>query len=210
MSGPQRLLMAGGGGPSTITITDSFDRADNASVIGNTDTGQAWTIPFGGTWGIISNEAYQSANAGGGGNKAPAILIDSTKSNIDLSVNVTTQQTGNSVGAGLIFRYLDGSNYWLWYFYRGGGGGASWYLQKDGGATTIASGSVTNMVGTLRVVDNGVNSITVYLDGVSKATSSDTYQAGKTTQGIIMFYTSAGGANSGTGWRFNNYSLVGT
>lgn len=40
-----------------ITVTDSFDRADSATSLGNADTGQTW-VAYGGTVGISSGKAY--------------------------------------------------------------------------------------------------------------------------------------------------------
>lgn len=212
MSGPQRLLMAGGSS-APITVTDSFDRADSTTSMGNADTGQAW-VPRAGSsavWGIISNEAYQPTN-GTGTNKYEHASIDVGASNIDMSVDITAAQAGNSVSGGIMFRYTGITDYWDFIFNRSGAGALGWFLQyrTAGGFTTIASGTPGAITGTLRIVDNGVNSITAYINGASVATSSNTTHAGGTRQGIMCRYSSSGGANSGTGWRHNNYSMVGT
>lgn len=49
--------------PSAFSVTDSFDRADDAVSLGVADTGQAWSA-LSGTWGISGSQAYLPVAAG--------------------------------------------------------------------------------------------------------------------------------------------------
>ena len=48
---------------STVVVSDSFNRANSASSLGNADTGQAWSSVIG-TWGIDANRAYAVGTPG--------------------------------------------------------------------------------------------------------------------------------------------------
>lgn len=210
---PIKLLLASGGSSGPPSVTDSFNRADNSSSIGNADSGETWTVWGGGgvSFGITSNTAYQPTN-GSGTNVDVGTYIDGGTVARTIQVTITTAQTGNSVGAGLTFRHEDVNNHFLFMFYRSGGGSLFWFLQKVvvGANTTIANASASAITGTLKVVDTGSN-IKVYIDGVQVGTGggySETALNTKTKQGLYINYTSLGGANSGTGWRFNDYTSL--
>ncbi len=103
-----------GGGPTTGPVTlvsDTFTRADNASSLGNAETGQAW-VPgnFGDiavlpTYGVSGNKAYCP---NGGDQTDPHEWAESGFADVTITANVTV--TGPAY-LGLLFRRLDSSNY---------------------------------------------------------------------------------------------------
>lgn len=97
------------GGGDDIYVYDSFDRANSATTMGNANTGQTWT-PNNGTWGINSNQAYNS-----GGTAGVGTVIDCLHSNVILTCTLNRNGSG---GPGLIFRQVDTGNYW--YFWSDG------------------------------------------------------------------------------------------
>ena len=194
-----------------LLVFDSFNRADNPSVVGNADTGQTWAAPstgFGGTWGVIGNRAYQSVNAGGG-DWSTAMLINSGVVVSEISLDITTAQAGLVVGGGLVFRQLDSANLFILIFNRTSGGATNWYLQREAGGSfnVLASGAgPASLTGSIRVVDD-TSTITVLIDGVvSGSGSSPTYNT-QTKQGIFVIASAFFGANDATQWRFDNYEL---
>lgn len=199
---------------NTPVVSDSFNRANSFSPLGDADTGQTWGVSWLGsspTWGITSNRAYQSTNGSAAGFRQTFATIDSGVSDIDVSVEITTAQSGNAVQAGIVFRYQNVTNFNRMGLVRNSDASLSLILQK------CVSGSFTNLftpvtpgglTGTLRVVDNGSNSIEVFLDGVSQGTSSDTANSGQTKQGMFVAHSSTVGAGSGLDWRFDNYQVL--
>jgi hypothetical protein len=55
--------------PGAAIVTDSFERANNATTLGTADTGQTW-VTDSGTWGILGGKAYVPA----GGNDRSAVV----------------------------------------------------------------------------------------------------------------------------------------
>lgn len=156
----------------------------------------------------MGTTAYQSANDTSGGNIAVAAWIDSTHVPVDISLTITTAQAGNAVAAGITFRFLTAtSNCFFLTVNRSAAGALSWNLQKRVAAvqTNLANGALGSLTTTLRIVDTGT-SIDAYVGGTLVATVSDSNLNTNTKQGIIIFYTGTG-ANSGTGWRFDDYSV---
>lgn len=86
---------------------DSFNRANSTTVLGSTDRGEveAWTQNSG-TWGINGNAAYISAAA-----TSIATIVGSTDFE-RVQFQVTTWPAATVVG--LVFRFVDTSNFWWW------------------------------------------------------------------------------------------------
>lgn len=191
-------------------VEDLFTRADNASSAGSAPTGQAWTAHLC-TFGIASNELYQASNCGGSGIKYGIATVDPGAVG-DVAVDITTAQTGNTVSAGLIFRYVDTSNFWTFFCNKSSGGTVQWFLQKTiaNVTTTISNGSSgscfgTSMVGSLAVVDDG-STLDVKLSGSTVYTGSQSELNSATRVGVFCTYVSTSGANSCTGWRWDNFT----
>lgn len=86
--------------PSDISVTDSFDRADNASSMGNADTGQTW-VPVSSTWGISGNKAYIPTPANDKATWLNAGISDGV---------ITCYLTYQDPGDGILFRGLGVAN----------------------------------------------------------------------------------------------------
>lgn len=80
---------------------DTFNRADNASVIGTASDGSAWNV-LRGTWGISSNAASSSTSAA----SYPMATVDMPKQNVQIDL----LSTANGTGAALWV--TDSGNWW--------------------------------------------------------------------------------------------------
>lgn len=150
----------GGAASLPIVISDKFDRADNASSLGNADTGQTWTASAG-TWGIQSNRAYTPA---GTENYA---VIDSGILNLTAEVTLAVRVNRS----GIVFRFTDSANW-----YRFVLSSTTVFLQRRlaNATTSLSSFAVTPADGdVLKVVVNG-SQFMAYYNGELKATVNDT------------------------------------
>ena len=101
------------------TVTDTFNRANNALTMGNADTGQTWAPWVGGsapTWGIISNSAYNVDQIAGFGAVPSFVVIDAGMVNTIASVTILDGSAVGGLGLadqGLVFRWVDASNYYF-------------------------------------------------------------------------------------------------
>ncbi|SFE74364.1 hypothetical protein SAMN04487969_10643 [Paenibacillus algorifonticola] len=149
-----------GGRSSKLIAADSFDRDDNSSVLGLTDTGQPW-ISHTGTWGIQSQRAYTPA---GTENYATVdVGLTDYKAEISLSVRVNR--------SGLVFRFTDSSNW-----YRFVLSSTTVFMQRrlSGTTTSLSSFSVTPTDGdTMKIIVNG-SQFQGYYNNELKVTVTDT------------------------------------
>lgn len=98
---------AKGGTSANAAVADDFDRADNATSLGDTTTGQAWTA-VAGTWGIQGEAAYVAVpNQGAGGRNVAVVDLGSSNGAVEATAS------GISAGWGLVFRYQGPNNYWM-------------------------------------------------------------------------------------------------
>ena len=82
---------------------DDFDRADDPSSLGTAQSGQPWEASSG-TWGIQSGMATVTDTSGGTG---VALLPTQPREGlVEVTLAVATRD------AGIVFRHVDGSNYW--------------------------------------------------------------------------------------------------
>ncbi|ANY67312.1 hypothetical protein BBD42_13130 [Paenibacillus sp. BIHB 4019] len=175
---------SGGVTPVNPLISDSFDRADSASSLGNADTGQTWTVHTG-TWGIQGQRAYTPS---GTENYA---TIDSGI--VDYRAEVTLSVRVNR--SGLVFRFLDSANY-----YRFVLSSTTVFLQRRllGVTTSLSSFTVTPADGdVLRVVLNGMN-IMAYYNGELKANVNDI---------TFLLPTRVGMESAGSSCRLDNFKV---
>jgi hypothetical protein len=199
----------------TVLVTDDFNRADSTTdpgtPVGTISSG--WDEESlggsGGAWGISGNELYQATNRGGSGTRTHGVSVTVPATSVDISVDITAAQSGNVVTAGLYFRQATFNNYFRLVINRSSGGALGWFLQKciSGSFTTLASGTPGAATGTLRVTDDG-SEITAYINGAQVAQVTDTALNTNAEQGICVSYVSTSGANSGTGWRFDNFIMT--
>jgi hypothetical protein len=168
-------------------VGDSFTRADNASTLGNAETGQPWiTGPFSSVWGILSNQA-RCYTLG-------ITTIESGKS--DLLAIRTTVIAPTSTSR-VIFRLSDLQNNW----YFGGPGGTNYSLVKRIANVT------TNMVNTSTPVTTGDrvrvelrgSTIKAYVNNVLLANIDDNFNLTATQHGFT----------GSSGSIFDNFSVDG-
>ena len=87
------------------TVTDSFNRADSTTSLGNADTGQSWSSENT-NYGISSNAAYEVLGTAGG-----VVVIDPLFANVVVS-SVMSVLSDNDY-TGIVARYVDTANYYL-------------------------------------------------------------------------------------------------
>ncbi len=178
------------------TVSDSFDRADNASSLGTADSGEAWAS-VNGTWGVTGNQAYL---AGSGG--LPVAAIDTDHENI--TATVTIAATGGFFGV----------------FARGAAGMTSGYDDKfavlsnthtlliykfeSGAITTLASVVHPVVAGDTLGIRCSGTTISALVNGVIVASATSSAHLTNTVAGL---YLSTGLPTWGDA-RFDNFSAV--
>jgi hypothetical protein len=176
-----------------IFASDSFNRPDNASSLGNADTGQTWSLNTGGSYngnmGISSNQAYTTNTLT---NRACGSVVDTTHENVEITVTLT----GAQMYQGIICRFVDSQNL----IYMNHDGTAYRIGKTVNGVDTIISSvsKARNNGDILKVVANGSN-ICGYLNGflILSVTCTDMLTA--TKHGIQSF------TNTG---RLDNFKVV--
>jgi hypothetical protein len=164
-------------------VRDSFDRANNASSLGNADTGQAWVNVLTPVWGISGNMAYVSS----GSSIVAIAVINAAKSKLIISMDALWK-TGDQ--AAIVFR-CDGTydNVFRWLISELG---TKLLLVKKvgGGSTTVLAdipfSPVNNTVYNLKVVTNG-NQIRCYVDNLEKLSTVDTNLVSNTYCGMQTY-----------------------
>lgn len=177
---------------STVSITDSFNRADSAT-LGTADTGQVWDSSAGssGVFGISTNKAYLSTTAA----NSVAVLDSGI---LDYSISATS--TSTTTDWGFTLRYVDNNNYlrvfctsqyWVYISTR-----------ISGTQSTIASLASTPLVdGTVFRVDIIGDDVNVYMDDVLKLTGD--------LSGVLTSGTKAGLLSGNTSInRWEDFSLT--
>jgi hypothetical protein len=153
--------------------TDNFNRTDTTSNIGTpSDGGSAWS-QLAGTWGINSNKAYESA-----GSSLSAVVLESSVSDVDVQATAVTV----SAVVGLIARAADNNNYLN--VSSASGSGTSMYKRVAGSFTQLGSHATSAVDGdVLKFTVNG-SSLTLYLNGVSRITATDSAGSTNTQHGL--------------------------
>ena len=173
----------GGGGGG---FTDGFDRADDPSALGN-----GWS-PVSGSFQIVSGEARNQAS------KVLHMAVRPELQGVAQTVSTTFASTSNNVSPrfGVVLHYLNAANYYL--CYRQVGGSSVLRIAKvvNGVETVLKSASVTNPAQgsrfTLSCQATG-GSLTLRLDGVTKATVADPAATVSGSVGFAMGGTLGGG-----------------
>lgn len=156
------------------TITDSFNRADNASTLGTADTGQAWSGT--GTWGIL-------------GNAARCVATNDTWQTVETGLSdgyvatVTLVSAGDNKYPGIQFRHA-ASNHWYGVIFQPGSGiftgiylarNLSGSITVPGGVSTIPGGVGPGAVLELTVTDESGNTrIVAKVNGVERLNRLET------------------------------------
>lgn len=171
-----------------ITIQDSFTRSDNATSLGNADTGQPWTV-INGTAGISSNQA-----------RIASISSDRAIPNINADIancSVEIQFAVIELNMFLAYRVQDISNFWMVQQDVAG----KYTLWKRNAGTFTQMGQFTGTVANgdmIRVVMSG-SSIQVYINGTLRISVSDAHLSTATRHGF-------GSPTAGTA-RFDNFRV---
>ncbi len=156
--------------------SDSFNRVNNSAAIGVTDGGGTldpltWTTQQG-TCGISSNQAYASALSGGKG----LATVDLAAADVDLTLTLATANLG-----GLMFRFVDTSNYWVWAAVTGS---SILYKMEAGSLTQVGVLTVGAADGdVVRVVAVG-STIEVYRNGSLLLTTTSSFNSTATLHGL--------------------------
>jgi hypothetical protein len=163
-----------------VNITDDFNRADDAAGLGTATTGQAWSTNQG-IIGIQSNKAHTYTLGSGRANST----IDAAVADLTIQVAMTALATNGTIG-GIVFRYVDNSNYWR--FTDNGSSSRAAILAKIVAGSTselINTATTINANSVLKVVLAG-NSISVYVDNVQVSTTqTDSFNATATKHGLF-------------------------
>lgn len=180
------------------TLEDDFNRPDSSS-IGTASDGGAYTLE-GGTLGIASNKAVVKTLPGGpwfAGFGAVA-LRDTGQADVDFTAVVTVTSTDIAM---MPFGYNPATR--QGYYVRMTNGGFYVYRVNGDTPTNVVSSSISSGTYTIRVTRvAATGAITVYKNGVSTLTATDTTYPSNTWVGV-----GSGAANDAS---FDNFSAVWT
>lgn len=163
----------------TLYSADSFNRADSTTNLGSTDGAGtldpiAWTQQAG-TWGIETNRAYTSAGAA-----RSVATVELSQADVDLSITVAF---GSSGTGGLVFRFVDTSNYWRLVLVSTT---LIRLIKRTSGSDNVVGTFGTAASGdVLRILAAG-SSITAYRNGSSIITTTDTDLQTATKHGLVL------------------------
>lgn len=174
-----------------ISISDSFDRTDSASTLGNADTGEAWTAHQG-TWGISGNTAYDPTNA-----DHDHATVDTGETAMVVSV-VVSNLSGAHAG-GILARYVDSNNFYLADGSGRLGGEVRLFKRVSGSYTSLGTSAAFSAGDSLALSCNG-STISVLRNGSQVISVTDSAVSG-TRAGLRGGYdNSAGGGLSAVRW----------
>jgi len=177
-------VAAGGGGG----FTDGFDRADDPAALGN-----GWS-PVSGSFQIVSGEARNQLS------KVLHMVVRPELQGLAQTVSTTFASTSNNVSPrfAVVFRYQSAGNYYLCYRQIGGSSMVRIAKMVNGKETVLKSVTVPNPAQgsrfTLSCQTTG-GSLTLRLDGVTKATVADPAPTVSGSVGFAMGGTSGGGVS---------------
>jgi hypothetical protein len=153
-----------------ILAQDSFNRADNATTLGSSDTGQTYTYMNSSVWGISANQAYCIS-----GSNPMGALLDVGQSDIAITVKVAKVNDNFAcflrvdpvAKTGIAFQAATGA------------------LQRFSGSTfiNIATSSVGATGDIIKIVAQG-SSLTVYRNGTQIISTTSTINQTLTKHGI--------------------------
>lgn len=171
-----------GGRVKKRVVFDTFDRPDNATGIGNAETGQLWTYPST-AWGIQGNQAYPTS-----AQSTNLALIESGVSDCEVSSDVILGSTD-----GICCRATDGGNYVVARIAISSGG-LGLFKIVSGTATQLGVynfGAVAGNTYNIKIISNGA-SLKVLLDGVERISATDSFNQTATKHGLRVASGSAG------------------
>lgn len=171
-------MMMGRAPAAASGVSDTFNRADNASSLGTADTGQVWSA-LQGTWGISTKQAYRTSTV----DSDQAILASGL-------VNAKTTATLGVVGAngefGVTVRCDGANNHYLAIVINSGGTALALYKRVAGTYTQLGSNAaVANWTtGDTISVEAVGTTIRGFRNGVSVISQTDSSLASGTGAGI--------------------------
>lgn len=153
-------------------LTDTFTRADSATTLGSTETGQVW-IAASGVWGVSTNRAYKVSGADGS-----LAITDAGLTDAFVSAILTRNGTGSNGSPGIVARSsADGAAY---YGVDTASGGVR--LIKQGAALgSLASSFADGDTIGIRVVGTSVKA---FVNGVERVAVTDTTNTTGTHAGM--------------------------
>lgn len=165
-----------------IILQDTFNKSDNPTSLGQTDTGIAWQ-PLVGTWGIISNNAYNSSNTIKG-----VAVVNAGVSDCKIIVTLGDVHTTSRI----VFRAKnDGTSY-----YSFSNGALSKY--ENGNFTSFSGSTSTYTKGDIVTIELNASSIKIWRNGNSVIQINDGLNTTSTLHGI--------GSDSSVAY-FDNYLI---
>lgn len=162
----------------TVLVSDSFNRANNSTSLGNADTGQAWQTTPGSIYGISNNQAYPISDTSG---QVSFAYVDSGAS--DGTITLTLAAISNYQNY-LVFRIVDNKNY-LFVRYQKGSGNLQLYKTVNNAQTQLGTKSIgTLAIGSTISVTVSGSSITVSTNGTQQITTTDNTFSTSTLHGF--------------------------
>ncbi len=179
-------------GTGSVLFFDTFNRVDDASSLGTSNSGHAWSNAAG-THGISSLHAYAPTTTVGD-NRA---LVESGKSggNYTVAANFRISSTAGRTSSGLIFRGVDASNFLLCNIFDQAGGSpdtVELFRCVSGAYTSLATSF--SLVGffsagttyNLEIICSGT-SIQAYVNGVLRTSATSSVHQTATKVGLRTF-----------------------
>lgn len=164
LSGTTSWTRAFPSAPGAVTVADSFNRADNPTSLGTTETGgKTWQID-GGTWGITSGKAAMLAGSVIRGHAS----VDMGATNMAVEARMNVPSGANSYPS-VVGRYVDPANCYMLQN-NSAAGENKVVLVRIGGTNTFLATSLnipSNGLVRLTLVEEGSDTrVRVYADGV--------------------------------------------
>lgn len=181
--------------PPPGEITDHFLRDGSASSIHLrlTETGaKIWQVTDGSTFGFALSHASVTDDWPEPSQLAIAHLnAGFSDGTIHVDVSPIGETNNPAFRNGLVFRWVDDDNFWVWFNYRSPAGTLQYFLRSYvAGVLTYDSGALTTgardtgAVIPLEVILSGP-SIVAYYDGVERQNISDATHQSATSHGIV-------------------------
>lgn len=175
----------------TTIVSDSFNRADNASSLGTAETGQAW-VAVDGVFGIVSQKAKMTTL----GSIYPQAVVNAGVSNCTVSMDVT-YVTNN--GGGINFRVKDVLTF------------LHCVVNKTGLVVSKYDNYVSTTLGSYAFVPTNVatyhisvelngESIKAFLNGIERISITNTFNVNETKHGIRI--------PDGMAMTFDNFTIT--
>jgi hypothetical protein len=185
--------------PPDTTVSDNFDRANSTTTLGSD-----WTPVSGSTWGISSNAGYLVTNT-----TVPPDAFYNVSALSDPDMYAESNLTGfaNAEGGWGVMIRRHGTSATRTFYFGGPRRLAAGYISKEvAGVMTdgVHQGATTNSGTQLWRLDVNGTTLTLYQDGVSRATGTDTSIDGTSVGGL---YAGIGGRPP-TAARWNDWTAT--